>query len=337
MILPLNLGENSYDIVVERGSLNKIGSYLNLDRKVLILTDSGVPSEYSEIVKGASSQAYIYTIPQGEGSKSFDNYKSILTFMVEKSFTRTDCLVSVGGGVCGDLGGFVASSYMRGIDFYNIPTTLLSQLDSSIGGKVAIDLGGVKNIVGAFYQPKKVVIDSNTLKTLDKRQKMAGLCEGIKMAASMNKELFEKIEASVNLEVDIDEIIIESLKLKKNVVEIDPCEKGLRRVLNFGHTIGHAIESNEELGKLLHGECVALGMLPLCSPDVRARLRAVLEKYSLPTKYDTDSGILISYIKKDKKASGDFVIIVYVDKIGEFEFKSLKIDEMKKYIDGGIL
>ena len=337
MILPLNLGENSYDIVVERGALGKIGSYLNLDRKVLILTDSGVPSEYAEMVKGASKEAYTYVIPQGEGSKSFDNYREILTFMVEKSFTRTDCLVSVGGGVCGDLGGFVASSYMRGIDFYNIPTTLLSQLDSSIGGKVAIDLDGVKNIVGAFYQPKKVVIDSNTLKTLDIRQKMAGLCEGIKMAVTMNKSLFEKIEASDNLDSDIDEIIIESLKLKKNVVEIDPHEKGLRRVLNYGHTIGHAIESNEELGKLLHGECVALGMLPLSSSEVRARLRTVLEKYSLPTKYDTDPDILISYIKKDKKASGDFITIVYVDKIGEFEFKKVKIEEMKKYIDGGIL
>lgn len=337
MILPLNLGENSYDIVVERGSLKKIGSYLNLDRKVLILTDSGVPDEYSKMVKDASKEAYIYTIPQGEGSKSFDSYKAILSFMVEKSFTRTDCLVSVGGGVCGDLGGFVASTYMRGIDFYNIPTTLLSQLDSSIGGKVAIDLGGVKNIVGAFYQPKKVIIDSNTLKTLDVRQKMAGLCEGIKMAVSMNKALFEKIEASANLDSDIDEIIIESLKLKKNVVEIDPHERGLRRVLNYGHTIGHAIESNEELGKLLHGECVALGMLPLCSQNVYARLKSVLEKYNLPTKYDTDPDILISYIKKDKKASGDFVTIVYVDKIGEFEFKKLKIDEMKKYIDGGIL
>lgn len=337
MILPLNLGENSYDIVVERGALNKIGSYLNLDRKVLILTDSGVPSEYAEMVKGASKEAYTYVIPQGEGSKSFDNYREILTFMVEKSFTRTDCLVSVGGGVCGDLGGFVASSYMRGIDFYNIPTTLLSQLDSSIGGKVAIDLDGVKNIVGAFYQPKKVLIDSNTLKTLDIRQKMAGLCEGIKMAVTMNKSLFEKIEASDNLDSDIDEIIIESLKLKKNVVEIDPHENGLRRVLNYGHTIGHAVESNEELGKLLHGECVALGMLPLASSEVRARLRTVLEKYSLPTKYDTDPDILISYIKKDKKASGDFITIVYVDKIGEFEFKKVKIEEMKKYIDGGIL
>ncbi len=337
MILPLNLGENSYDIVIERGALQKIGSYLALDRKVLILTDSGVPKEYAQAVENDAKEAYIYVIEQGEESKSFENYQAILTFMVEKSFTRTDCLVAVGGGVCGDLGGFVASSYMRGIDFYNIPTTLLSQLDSSIGGKVAIDLAGVKNIVGAFYQPKKVVIDSNTLKTLDQRQKMAGLCEGIKMASTSNKELFELIEGTENLENDIDKIIFEGLKIKKEVVEIDPHEKGLRRVLNFGHTIGHAIESSCGLGDLLHGECVAIGMLPMASPEVRVRLEGVLQKYNLPTKIDTDEGILLSYIRKDKKASGDFITCVFVDKIGEFELRAIKIDDMKKYIDGGIL
>ena len=244
MILPLNLGEQGYDIVVERGALSKIGEYINLNRKVLILTDSGVPEEYANTVKNMCQDGYIYVVSQGESSKSLENYQKILSFMVEKSFTRTDALVSVGGGVVGDLGGFVASSYMRGIDFYNVPTTLLSQLDSSIGGKVAVDLDGVKNIVGAFYQPKKVLIDSNTLKTLDSRQKMAGLCEGIKMAATSNSELFELIENSTNLDSDLEKIIIEGLKIKRDVVEKDPREKGLRRVLNFGHTIGHAIESN---------------------------------------------------------------------------------------------
>ena len=337
MILPLNLEADSYDIVVERGSLNKISSYLNLDRKVLILTDSGVPKEYAKCVLKASKDGYIYEIEQGEASKCFDNYKSILSFMVEKSFTRTDCLVAVGGGVCGDLGGFVASSYMRGIDFYNVPTTLLSQLDSSIGGKVAIDLDGVKNIVGAFYQPKKVVIDPNTLKTLDKRQLMAGLCEGIKMAATMDSELFELIENSSDLDSNLDNIIIGGLKLKKYVVEKDPKEKNLRKVLNFGHTIGHAIESNANLGELLHGECVALGMLPMASEEPRARLKSVLKKYDLPTNIDTSSDILLSYIKRDKKAKGDFITVVFCDKIGEFTMKDIKIEDMKKYIDGGIL
>lgn len=337
MILSLNLGEQSYDIIVERGALDKIGSYLNLNRKVLILTDSGVPSEYSQSVLSASLEGYVYTIPQGEKSKCFDSYKEILTFMVDKSFTRTDCVVCVGGGVCGDLGGFVAASYMRGIDFYNVPTTLLSQVDSSIGGKVAIDLSGVKNIVGAFYQPKRVVIDSNTLSTLDKRQTSAGLCEAIKMAATCDKELFELIEKSESFNDDIDEIIIKSLKIKGHVVEIDPKEKNLRKVLNFGHTIGHAVESDEKLGNLLHGECVAIGMLPMCSPGVRGRLKAVLEKYSLPTSINSDADTLISYIKRDKKAKGDLITAIYVQEIGSFEMKEMKISDMKEYINGGIL
>ncbi len=337
MILPLNLGEKSYDIVIERGALKNIGSYLKLDRKALILTDSGVPSEYSQHVLSACKQGYIVTIPQGETSKSFDNYKMILSQMVKYGFTRTDCVVAVGGGVCGDLGGFVAASYMRGVDFYNIPTTLLSQVDSSIGGKVAIDFEGVKNIVGAFYQPKKVVIDSETLKTLDKRQVSAGLCEAIKMAATCDKSLFELIENSSDLEKDIDEIIVASLKIKRHVVEIDPNEKGLRRVLNFGHTIGHAVESDEKLGNLLHGECVAIGMLPMCCGEVRKRLEAVLKKYALPTDINSDADTLISYITRDKKANGKYITVIYVNEIGSFEMRDIEITEMKDYINRGIL
>ena len=337
MILPINLGEQSYDIVVERGAIEKVGSYINLNRKVLILTDSGVPTEYSEAVLHSCLNGYIYTIEQGESSKCFDNYREILSFMVERSFTRTDCVVCVGGGVCGDLGGFVAASYMRGIDFYNIPTTLLSQVDSSIGGKVAIDLCGVKNIVGAFYQPKKLIIDPNTLKTLDKRQVNAGLCEAIKMAATCDKELFELIENSTDFEKDINEIIIKSLKIKGHVVEIDPKEKNLRKVLNFGHTIGHAVESYGELGELLHGECVAIGMLPMCSAEVRERLRTVLEKYSLPTKIKGEADVLLSFIKRDKKAKGDIITVIFVSQLGTFEMRDIKVSEMTDYINGGIL
>ena len=337
MILPIKHSEGEYDIVIERGALDKISSYLNLNRKVLILTDSGVPTEYSGKVCSFCAFGYIYTIPEGEKSKSFDCYREILSFMAEKSFTRTDCVVAVGGGVCGDLGGFVASTYMRGVDFYNVPTTLLSQVDSSIGGKVAIDLCGFKNIVGAFYQPKKVVIDSNTLKTLDKRQVSAGLCESIKMAATCDKELFELIEKSTSLESDIDEIIIKSLKIKGDVVEKDPKEKGLRKVLNFGHTIGHAVESDESLGGLLHGECVAIGMIPMCAPSVQARLRAVLEKYGLPTAIHKEADTLISYIARDKKAKGEKITVIFVEEIGLFEMKDIPINGMKEYINGGIL
>lgn len=337
MILPLNLGEQSYDIIIERGAIKKASSYLNLQRKTLIVTDDGVPTEYSEAILNQCQDGYIVTIPQGESSKCFENYKMLLSQLVKSSFTRTDCVVAVGGGVVGDLAGFVASSYMRGIDFYNIPTTLLSQVDSSIGGKVAIDFDGIKNVVGAFYQPKKVIVDSDTLKTLDKRQINAGLCEAIKMAATSDKELFELIEKSTSFDNDIDTIIEKALTIKKNVVEIDPKEKGLRKVLNFGHTIGHAIESENNLNKLLHGECVAIGMLPMCSDDIRNRVKKVLEKYSLPTKVSFNTDDLISYIYHDKKASGKKITMIYVSQIGSFEMKEIEIEEMRTYIDGGIL
>ena len=169
MIIPVNLGEQSYNIILKRGALNNASDYLRLDRRVLIVTDSGVPREYSEAIKAQTKDAIIYTIKQGEESKNIHNYMELLRVLAKEKFTRTDCVVAVGGGVCGDLAGFVASTYMRGIDFYNVPTTLLSQVDSSIGGKVAIDFEGIKNIVGAFYQPKAVLIDPCVLKTLDKR------------------------------------------------------------------------------------------------------------------------------------------------------------------------
>ena len=255
--------------------------------------------------------------------------------MVENSFTRKDCLVCVGGGVCGDLGGFVASTYMRGIDFYNVPTTLLSQLDSSIGGKVAIDFEGVKNIVGAFYQPKKVLIDMESLKTLEKRQLYAGLCEGIKMAACYDKELFELIENSVDLEKDLEKIIEGGLKIKKDVVEKDPKEKNLRKVLNFGHTIGHAVESHSK--ELLHGECVAIGMLYFAANDVKTRLENVLKKYNLPISYKADTNELMEYISRDKKSKGDTVSVVAVCEIGSFEFIDMKKEEIENLLNGGSL
>lgn len=332
MVISVNLGEQSYDIALERGALKNVGSLLNLERKVLIVTDSGVPAEYARAVAMQCKSPYIATIPQGEASKSFNNYSSLLSGLVDNAFTRTDCVVAVGGGVVGDLAGFVASSYMRGIDFYNIPTTLLSQVDSSIGGKVAIDFKGVKNIVGAFYQPKKVIIDPDTLKTLDKRQLSAGIAEAIKMSANFDKELFELIATTDNFDRDIDIIIEKALKIKRDVVEKDPKEKNLRRVLNFGHTIGHAIESDNNLGDLLHGECVALGMLPMASKKVRDALVPVLKKYDLPTEIKVDADALVAFITHDKKASGDFVTIVYCDEIGSFDMKKIPVSDMKEYI-----
>lgn len=333
MILSLDLKELSYDIVIEKGCLFKASTYLNLNRKVLIITDSGVPSNYANIIKNQCLEGYIYTFTQGEENKCFTTYQKILTYLIDKSFTRSDCIVAVGGGVVGDLSGFVAATYMRGIDFYNIPTTLLSQVDSSIGGKTAIDFEGVKNIIGAFYQPKKVLIDSNTLETLDERLISAGLVESIKMAATFNQDLFNFINSSCNLMSDIDEIIIESLKIKKYVVENDPYEKNLRRVLNFGHTIGHGIESSLG-GTLYHGECVGLGMLYFASEDVKKELITIFKKYHLPVEYKFDCEAAYQYLVHDKKAVGKDINVIVCNKIGTFEIKKMSLDEIKQLLGG---
>ena len=193
-MIRMELGKNSYNIELERGNLAKAGELLNLNRKVMIITDEGVPRAYAEAIAEQSKEAYIKVVPQGEGSKSLQTAEEIVTEMLEHQFSRKDCVVAVGGGVVGDLGGFVASLYMRGVDFYNVPTTVLSQVDSSIGGKTAVNLAGIKNIIGAFYQPKKVLIDPDLLSTLPDRQISNGLAEAIKMALTSDRELFDIFE-----------------------------------------------------------------------------------------------------------------------------------------------
>lgn len=334
MILPLSLGSNSYDIVVERGCLAKAASLLRLDRKVLIVTDTGVPARYAKAVADACSQPVVVTLPMGESTKCFSVYEQLCRTLLTEGFTRTDCVVAVGGGVMGDLAGFAAACFMRGIDFYNIPTTLLSQVDSSIGGKVAIDLDGVKNIIGAFYQPKKVLIDPDVLSTLPKRQIAAGMAEAVKMALSCDEALFCRIESEENPLDIIDDVIIGSLKIKRRVVEEDEKEQGLRKVLNFGHTIGHAIETLAG-DQLFHGECVALGMLPMCDPSVRSRLTAVLRRIGLPTAFPACSkeGIL-QVAGHDKKADGSDITVTYVPKVGEFILKKIPFTALADYIEG---
>lgn len=327
MIIPVNADNGCYDIVLERGSLKKAGQLLELDRRVLVVTDEGVPQEYAGCVASRCREAIVVTVPRGEGSKSFEQLERLLSAMLEASFTRGDCVVAVGGGVVGDLSGFAASCYMRGIDFYNIPTTLLAQVDSSVGGKTAVNFGGVKNIVGAFYQPKKVIIDPGTLKTLERRQLMAGLAEAIKMAATSSAELFEIIEKSEDLDADLPEIIRRSLCIKRDVVEQDPKENGLRRILNFGHTVGHAVEGFNK-GKLLHGECVALGMPPMCSGEALERVTKVLKKYGLPTEIEQSADELMPYLKHDKKMTADLVKVVLVDKIGQFRICDMRPEDI---------
>lgn len=324
MNIHMNLKENSYDIVVEKGILLRANQHLNLNRRVLIVTDSGVPEEYARTIKNQCKEAIICTVEQGESSKSLETYGFLLQKMLENNFSRNDCVVAVGGGVVGDLSGFVASTYMRGIDFYNVPTTLLSQIDSSIGGKTAINLGNVKNIVGSFYQPKKVLIDSELLKTLPKRQIANGLAEAIKMALTSDSKLFDIIENN-DIEENIDDIIIRSLNIKKSVVEQDEKESGLRKILNFGHTIGHGIEVSEDL---YHGECVALGLIPLCNKKIRPRVIEVLKKCNLYNLIDFDWDKITQAIFHDKKADGEFVTITTVPEVGSFEIEKIKCNEV---------
>ena len=333
MIIPVKTEQGSYDIVLERGALDKVGELLDLDRRVLVVTDSGVPIKYARSVAKQCKESKLLLIKSGEASKCFRSLEGVLSAMLNFSLTRGDCIVAVGGGVVGDLSGFAASCYMRGIDFYNIPTTLLSQVDSSIGGKTAIDFGKVKNAVGAFYQPKKVVIDPDVLSTLDDRQLHAGLAEAIKMAATNDAELFELIENSADLTADLPQIIYRALMIKKNVVEQDPRETGLRKVLNFGHTIGHAVESFNA-GKLLHGECVALGMIPMSGDNAAARIKSVLEKYGLPSKIGQSAEELMPFLKHDKKMASDGIAAVIVDEIGSFRLCRMSADEILSRLEG---
>ena len=328
MIIPVNLPDNSYEIVLERGALKRVSDFLTFpeERKVLVVTDTGVPSEYARTVASFFSGASVFTIPQGEINKSFDTYKSICQKLLELSFTRKDCVIAVGGGVVGDMSGFAAATYMRGIDFYNIPTTLLSQVDSSIGGKTGIDFGEYKNIIGAFHQPKKVIIDPDVLSTLSERHLKNGFAESIKMGLTNDRELFEIFKRKDYLSYT-DEIIERSLKVKRYVVQNDEKETGLRRVLNFGHTIGHANESTA-LPELYHGECVAIGMTYMCSENVKKELFGVLGNVGLPAEYTGDKDKIYEALTHDKKSEGKDITVVRCDEAGSFRFEKMTAQQL---------
>lgn len=325
-MIRMELGKNSYNIELARGNLNRAGELLNLNRKVLILTDEGVPKEYAERIAEQCRDGVIKVVSQGEQSKSLQTAEEVLTEMLEHQFSRKDCVVAVGGGVVGDLGGFVASLYMRGIDFYNVPTTLLSQVDSSIGGKTAVNLAGIKNIIGSFYQPKAVLIDPDTLDTLPKRQVVNGLFEAIKMGATSDRELFNLFLRG-DYEAQMDLIIERALLVKKQVVEQDEKESHLRKILNFGHTIGHGFESASH-GRYLHGECVALGMLYMSSEEVQEQLCEIYEKlgFELPEFYTFNIEEVKEAVMHDKKAGDRMCSVVFVSEIGNGNIEEWTMD-----------
>ena len=322
----MELGERGYDITVGSGLLSRAGEYFNLNRKTLIVTDSGVPAEYARTVAKEAKDATVLTIPEGEVSKSLATLERLLAKMLELGFGRGDCVVAVGGGVVGDLAGFAVSVYMRGIDFYNVPTTLLSQVDSSIGGKTAVNLSGIKNVVGSFYQPKAVLIDTDVLKSLPQRQIASGLAEAIKMAITSDKELFELIE-NEDIAQNLEKIIVGALKIKKSVVEADEREAGLRKILNFGHTLGHGIEAECEMKGLFHGECIALGMIPMCAPEVLKRVLPVLNKAGIDTSYKYDLEKALTFVSHDKKCSGGAVEAIFSDEIGTYRIEKIEIEK----------
>ena len=326
-VLHMNLGPDSYDIHVERGCLERAGELMNLDRRVLVVTDSGVPKAYARRVAAQCREAHVEVIPEGEASKCVAMWQRLLSAMLAHGFTRRDCVVAVGGGVVGDLAGFAAASFMRGIDFYNIPTTVLSQVDSSIGGKTAIDLDGIKNIVGAFHQPKCVLVDPDTLATLPARQVSNGLAEAVKMGLTSDADLFALFERGDALS-HMEEVITASLRVKQAVVEADEKEQGLRKVLNFGHTIGHGIESFEGLNGLYHGECVALGMLPVCGEALRPRVQRVLEGLHLPTRVALRREAVRDAMQHDKKSAGGTVTETFVSEPGSFTFREVTVDSL---------
>ncbi|MBO4693523.1 MAG: 3-dehydroquinate synthase [Clostridia bacterium] len=323
MTIPVKTEFGVYDVVIGHGLLCNANKLLNLNRKVLVVTDDGVPEVFPQSIANQSLESLVLVIPQGEKSKNIDNYKRILEALLGADFTRSDCIVAVGGGVVGDMAGFAAATYMRGIDFYNIPTTVLSQVDSSIGGKTAIDFGGFKNTIGAFYPPKAVMVDFDTLKTLDSRQISNGLAESLKMAATCDSELFGVFERGQALS-ELEKVITASIGIKKRIVEADEREAGLRSLLNFGHTLGHAIESVQT--GLLHGECIGIGMLYMCSTQVKERIGRALKLLNLPVDTNIEFECIRSAILHDKKTSGDEIKMVYVENIGSYEFISEKTD-----------
>ncbi len=330
----------AYRVWVGRGVRLELSDVLDAYRRVLIVTDDGVPEDYAAQIAGqcCPGSAVVVTLAAGEASKSPVTVERLCARMLSEGFDRHDCVVAVGGGVVGDVSGFAASCYMRGVDFYNVPTTLLAQIDASVGGKTAVNLGGVKNVMGAFYPPRGVFIDPEVLETLPPRQLAAGLAEAIKMGLTSDAALFELIERENPADRDVlDRVIWRALCVKTAVVEADEYDAGRRQVLNFGHTIGHGVESAMR-GAWLHGEAVAVGMLPMCATDVRTRLIGVLRKCALPTEIPGGTAAICDAIAHDKKCAGDLVTVVFVPRVGEHELRHVPVvslcDEVRCFADG---
>ena len=331
----INVSSKKYDIYIGKNILSKSGDIIKnigFSGKILIVTDDNVAPLYLETVKSSlknnETDVFYIILPNGEEHKNMDSIMKIYEAAAKYNFNRKDMFVSLGGGVIGDMTGFAASTFLRGVKYVQIPTTLLAQVDSSIGGKTGIDLPFGKNLVGAFCQPEAVIADSDTIKTLTKEHIASGMAEVIKSAFIRKKDFVELLMDSESFEDDIEEFIIRSMNVKKEVVEVDEFEKYERMMLNFGHTLGHSIEKLMNFTGISHGQAVAIGMsLITKNPDVKEKLDKVLHKYNLRTETDIPVSQLIDAAKNDKKTDRDGINIVLVDKIGEAEIKKITFEE----------
>jgi len=328
--LTVNVGK-TYEIIIEKGIMQECGAYIkkvSSEKKVCVITDSNVAPLYLDrVVSGLEKEGYevfSFIFKAGESSKTTAVIVEMVEFLAEKGLTRKDLVVALGGGVCGDMAGFAAAVYLRGIDFVQIPTTLLSQVDSSVGGKTGVDLPQGKNLCGAFHQPVLVLIDPLALHTLSDHYFSDGMGEVIKAGCIKSAQLFEKIE-NKDVKENIEEIIFECVDIKRGVVERDEKEQGERALLNFGHTIGHGIEKLHNFSGVSHGEAVGIGMLMISEIGEKAgltekgtadRIKAVLEKYNMKTSDNHSAESIIEAMQSDKKRTLNGINFVMLKSIG---------------------
>ncbi len=331
----------NYDIVIEKGSLCKVGAYASSlfsgGTKAAIISDDTVASLYLETVKRSLLEAgyavVSYIFPHGEDSKSAETLFQIYDFLIKEQMTRSDFIVALGGGVVGDLAGYAAATYLRGIRFIQIPTTFLAAVDSSVGGKTAINIPAGKNLIGAFWQPSLVVCDTEAFKTLPKVTFADGVAETIKYGMISSSLLFERMERGY-IESEIDEIVAHCVSIKRDIVEQDERDNGLRMILNYGHTLGHAIEKVTN-HSVTHGQGVALGMLLIAklgeklgyhSSELTQRLEHCIKSYGLPTQYEGSIAELADAVLRDKKRSGSYIRLIFVKTPGSAEIIPLEVD-----------
>lgn len=338
--------DKGYDILFENGILDNCGDYIkpiSKAKKVCIVSDTNVYPIYKDkIIKSLEKNGFDvikYIFKAGEESKRMSTVMDIVELLAQSGFTRNDLIVALGGGVCGDMAGFAAAIYLRGIDYVQIPTSLLAQVDSSVGGKTAVDLPQGKNLCGAFHQPSLVLIDTNTLETLTPEFFSEGMAEAIKMGCIMNESLLEKIENQKEKEL-IEDIIFESVKLKAGVVERDEKEQGERAILNFGHTAGHAIEKLHDFKGISHGEAVGMGMVlishageanGITQKGTADRIEKVLKKYNLQTKDINSLSDIITAMDSDKKRTGSSIKFILLNKIGDSFIKPIKNEDISNF------